>query len=485
MNAEERGAVEARGTTAGRTAFGTSTRRRFLGVTAALGGSSVLAACGGAAAGTGQKSDIVGSASQLKGKISLSVWGAIYEDELYTAHYIPEFQKQHPGVQVEFIRPAGNYREYLETAAAGGTAPDVMREGAADAGHYVRNGMNRPLDEDIKREKFNREDFYPHHWPHLTYNGKTYGIPQDTNFQGAYVNRKLYQEAGLKLPDENYSFEQLAQDAKRLTRTNATGAQQYGLVAGYGMGLFYPLVYAQGAKVWKDDAKTEILLASDPFLKAVEFYKRNLVDANLMPRPETLAERGGAIKMFYNGEAAVLFDGTHRAPFTLKEAPDLDWMAVPYPSFGGAKKTTAGFPYWAVWSQSKLPDVASKMLFHMQSGDGPIKYWQLLWVAPPANKSAVKDPAFKTVPGLPGHIPAVTDEKEWLAKCSWTAWCLDRSEKPGGVIQTELISRWGPIIGTETGQRVARIFAASEAVPAKPALEDAVRAIDGYIKQNS
>jgi multiple sugar transport system substrate-binding protein len=486
MAAEGRAAVALGDSAAGR---GRTTRRGMVTATAAMGAmgaagaAGVLAACAGPGGQPGAGSEAGGA--KLKGKISLSVWGAVYEDELYTAHYIPDFQKQHPDVQVEFIRPAGNYREALETAAAAGMAPDVMRQSAADSGHYVRNGFNRPLDDDIKREKFNRDDFYPHHWPHVTHSGKTYGIPQDTNLQGAYVNRRLYQEAGLKLPDENYSFEQLAQDAKRLTKVNAAGTQQYGLVAGYGIGLFYPLVYAQGARVWKDDTKSEIQLAGEPFLKAAEFYKRNLVDPGLMPRPETLTERGGAVKMFYNGEAAILFDGTHRAPFTLKEAPDLDWMVVPYPSFGGKKKTTAGFPYWAVWSQSKLPDAASRMLFHMQSGDGPIKYWQLLWVAPPANRSAVKHPAFKSVPGMPGHIPSLSSEKEWQDKCSWTVWCLDRSEKTGGVIETESISNWNPVIGTETGARVTKIFAATEPVQAKAALEDAVRAINGYIKQNS
>jgi multiple sugar transport system substrate-binding protein len=463
------------------------TKRRWLlsqvsAAALATGAPAWLAACG--AAGQGQSAGPSGGA-KLRGKISLSVWGAVYEDDLYLAHYIPEFRQQHPEVEVEFIRPAGDYRLALETGHAGGTAPDVMRQAAGDAGHYVKSGMDKPLDDYLKAEKFNRDDFYPHHWPHLIYDGKTYGIPQDTNLQGAYVNRALFREAGLPLPDERYTFEQLVQDARRLTKKNPAGIQQYALVLGYGIGMFYPLVYAQGAKVWKDEGKTEIQLASEPFLRAAEFYQRQLVEPGFIPRPETLTERGGAVKMFYNGEAAILFDGTHRAPFTLKEAPDLDWMVVPYPGFGAGKKTTAGFPYWAVWSQSKLPDAAAKMIFHMQGGEGPIKYWQLLWVAPPANRSAVKRPEFKQVPGMPGHIPALKDEQEWRDKCGWTVWCLDRSERPGGVIETENISKWGPIIGTETSARVSKIFAQTEPIPARPALEDATRAINGYIAQNN
>ena len=461
------------------------TRRKVVRGAVVLGLGGVLAACAGSPGGGGPAGEGgAGRPAPLKGQIKLSVWGAVYEDELYTAHYIPELQAQHPEVKVELIRPAGDYRQYLEVAHAGGDAPDVMRQGSGDAGHYVRNNMDIPLDDYLKREKLNREDFYPHHWPHLIYGGKTYGVPQDTNLQGAYVNRALFREAGLKLPDEGYSFEQLVQDARRLTKTNAAGTQQYALAVGYGIGMLYPLVFAQGARVWKSDEKTELQLASEPFLRAAEFYKRSLVEPGYVPRPETLTERGGTFKMFYNGEAAVLFDGTHRAPFALKEAPDLDWMAVPFPTFGGTKKATAGFPYWAVWTGSKAPDVAFRMLYHMQSGEGPIKYWQLLWVAPPANRSAVKSPAFKQVPGMPGHIPALRSEAEWQDRCAWTLWCLDRSEKAGGVIETEHISKWGPIIGTETGARVTRIFAQADSVQAKPALEEATGAINGYIRQN-
>ncbi len=269
------------------------------------------------------------------------------------------------------------------------------------------------------------------------------------------------------------------QDARRLTKRNAAGTQQYALAVGYGIGMFYPLVFAQGGTVWKDAEKREIQLASEPFLKAAEFYKRNLVEPGYIPRPETVTERGGVVKMFYNGEAAILFDGTHRA-FTLKEAPDVDWVAVPFLGFGGTKKTTAGFPYWAVCPRASCRRRLPHALSHAER-EGPIKYWQLLWVAPPANRSAVKSPAFKQVPGMPGHIPALKDEREWQDKCAWTAWCLDRSD----LIETEHISRWGPIIGTETGARVARIFAQTDTVQAKPALEEAVAAINGYIKQNT
>ena len=468
----------------GRTLQTKRTRRGVALGAGALGAAALLAACGAggsqeAGAGAGGK-----AASTLKGKISLSVWGAVYEDELYTAHYLPEFKKLHPDVQVEFVRPAGDYRTYLETSHAGGTAPDVMRQPAVDAGHYVKSGMDRPLDEYIKTEKFNRDDFYPHHWPHITIGGKTYGVPQDTNQTGAYVNRRLFQEAGLKVPDANYTWDQLVQDSRRLTKVNGSGTQQYGLVVGYGIGMFYPLVFAQGGKVWKDAEKKEIQLSSEPFQRAIEHYKRNMVDPGYMPRPEVMSERGGAMRMFYNGEAAVFFDGTHRAPFTIKEAPDIDWVAIPYPTFGQTKKTVASYPYWSVWSQSKAPDAAAKMIFHMQSADGPIRYWQLLWVAAPANKSTVKSAAFKQVPGMPGQIPSLKSEQEWQDKCAWQTWTLERSEKAGGVIETEHISQSNPIVGTETAQRVAKIFATKDSIAAKAAMEDAVRAINGYIKQN-
>ena len=94
------------------------TRRGFASAiasaTGAFGAAALLAACG---VGGGQEAASGSTApSALKGKISLSVWGAVYEDELYTAHYIPEFQKQHPEVQVDFIRPKEGEFEERECA---------------------------------------------------------------------------------------------------------------------------------------------------------------------------------------------------------------------------------------------------------------------------------------------------------------------------------------------------------------------------------
>ena len=83
------------------------TRRKVVRGAVVLGLGGVLAACaasrGGGPAGEGG----AGRPAPLKGQIKLSVWGAVYEDELYTAHYIPELQAQHPEVRVGLIRPAG------------------------------------------------------------------------------------------------------------------------------------------------------------------------------------------------------------------------------------------------------------------------------------------------------------------------------------------------------------------------------------------
>ena len=58
-------------------------------------------------------------------------------------------------------------------------------------------------------------------------------------------------------------------------RLNASLNGHHGSAAGL------PPWRARGARVWRSDEKTELQLASEPFLRAAEFYKRSLVEPAL------------------------------------------------------------------------------------------------------------------------------------------------------------------------------------------------------------
>src|SRR6185436_5531801 len=78
-------------------------------------------------------------------EIDLSVWGMPFENALYVKEYIPEFERQNPGIKVKF-RHLENYSRRIVMLRAGGIAPDVMREGVNYGPQYNRRGFNLRLD---------------------------------------------------------------------------------------------------------------------------------------------------------------------------------------------------------------------------------------------------------------------------------------------------------------------------------------------------
>ena len=78
-------------------------------------------------------------------EIEMCVWGMPFENTLYTNEYIPEFERQNPGIKVRFHH-FDNYSSRILMLRAGGIAPDVMRQNTNSETQAIRRGMNLPLD---------------------------------------------------------------------------------------------------------------------------------------------------------------------------------------------------------------------------------------------------------------------------------------------------------------------------------------------------
>ena len=60
--------------------------------------------------------------------IEMSVWGMPFENKLYTDVYIPEFERQNPGIKVSFSH-FEDYPNRVLLSHGGVIGPDLIREG--------------------------------------------------------------------------------------------------------------------------------------------------------------------------------------------------------------------------------------------------------------------------------------------------------------------------------------------------------------------
>lgn len=186
--------------------------------------------------------------------LEMSVWGMPWENDLYTKQYIPEFERRNPGIRVRFHH-FEDYSNRILLSHAGAIAPDVIRQNLDFAMGWIRRGVNLPLNRFIDGpDGIDREDFIPILWEGLTYEGETYGVPQDINIQALFYNKDLFDQAGLPYPDASWTWTDLKSASEKLTQdTDRDGHPEVqGLNLAWGAGSFRPFLYQAGGRFWAE-----------------------------------------------------------------------------------------------------------------------------------------------------------------------------------------------------------------------------------------
>jgi multiple sugar transport system substrate-binding protein len=356
--------------------------------------------------------------------LEMSVWGMPWENDLYTQHYIPEFERQNPGIRVRFHH-FEDYNNRILLSHAGGIAPDVIRQNIDAAMGWIRRGMNLPLDAFIDGpDGIDRDDFIPILWDRLQSQGQTYGVPQDINIVALFYNKDLFDAAKMPYPDSSWTWDDLSEAAEKLTQDrNGDGhADVLGLDFAWGGWSFRPFLYQSGASFWSEDGERSAI-DSPEAAEALRYY-RSLMQKYTLTR--TNSQRGGLgpDKFFEAGKVALYIDGSWRTPSLKKNAPNLRFGVAPLPR-GARAMSVSTSCFWAVSSQTKHPEAAWKLVKFLSSTEALERYWQYLWVAPPARWSALRSPKFREVTGAEGRIPGLESEEEFEEKCGWITEVLE------------------------------------------------------------
>lgn len=165
--------------------------------------------------------------------IEMSWWGDDNRAALF-AEVIDMFEAENPNITVKET-PVGAPDDLFNRLATdfgggGATAPDVFALGGAKPQEYGAVGALLDLDQvaDIVQV-----DKYPDFsTTSATVDGKLYGLPSGGNATAAFINVDLFEAAGVAVPDETWTWDDLIEAANTIGSaglTNSTGAPVYGL----------------------------------------------------------------------------------------------------------------------------------------------------------------------------------------------------------------------------------------------------------------
>lgn len=170
-------------------------------------------------AGCGTHADKVSSAVSPV-EIKVAFWGAPDEVNIITS-IVSEWQKTHPEIIVRLEHtPYRGYIDKLLTRIAGRSAPDIICTEVDLFVTFQSKGVLLDLSPYVSSDpELNLKQFYPEIINRFTVNGKLYALPRDTApFACVYYNKKLFDEAKVPYPSDDWDVNDLLDKARKLTK---------------------------------------------------------------------------------------------------------------------------------------------------------------------------------------------------------------------------------------------------------------------------
>jgi len=333
--------------------------------------------------------------------LTWAFWGSPEEAVSHKA-VADAFMKEHPEIKIEtWNEPWDAYFTKIQSLWASGdpkAVPDVAFLWWTPK--FASEGVLENLDPYIQKSGTDLNDYWPGLLESHKYNGSVYGLPRDIEVNILYYNKDLLDKAGVKYPDESWTWDDLLIAGEKLTVRDASGAvKQYALAMENNNKYDKWVNQARGAIL--DDMRnpSKCMLADREAVHAVEDFA-GMMRFGYAMRDADINQAGGDAGAFQSGQAAMIIQNTSRVSGFNKAGLNYDVAVVPVP--GGPDESyskrwnPAGGAGWVMSAKSDNKDAAWTFIQWLQSANGGEKLYTERGEIFPALQSVANSPAFMT-----------------------------------------------------------------------------------------
>ena len=308
----------------------------------------------GLAACSGTKTDSADSGSASGGQVTVEMWdylsGETANDSINAA--IAEFEKANPDIKVKRTTFAfADLSKSILQGSVGGQVPDVAVVDVVDNQNFASLGMLK----DLSNDGINKSDFFDGPWSSVVYEGKTYGIPLNSNNLALYYNKQMLKDAGVEVPTDWASLKEVA---KKTTKGDVKGIAISAVKSESATFQILPFVWQTGGDL-KDYATSGATALA---------YLRGLIDDGSMSEAVTNYTQEDARTQFITGKSAMMINGPWELATLTKDA-QFDWDVAPLPKDKRAA-TSMGGENVVVMNGAKQSDAAVKLAKYLTSAEG-------------------------------------------------------------------------------------------------------------------
>jgi len=344
------------------------------------------------------------SPTQSGTTIKVAYWGGP-EEIAISQDLIAAWQRDHPDVQVRLEHtPFSAYVSRLLTRMAGNVAPDIMAVEVNLFPSLWAKGAFLSLQPFIDRDPtFHLDDFFPQVVERFTVDGHVYAIPRDTApFACVYYNKRLFDEAKLPYPTDEWDWDDLLRFSKALTTVDADGRiSRYGFYAW----AWQNFIYSNGGRLVDDLYKpTRCLLDQPQAIEGLQFFADLMNKEQVAPSPVALGNLAmGAQQLFMTQRVAMFSSGYWEVPI-LRAITDFDWDVVMFPK--GRRRGTRAFGTggtgYCILKSTQHPELAWEVMKALTGDAGQIRLAES-GLTQPANRRIAEGPAFALSPLPPAN----------------------------------------------------------------------------------
>src|SRR5438552_3839528 len=346
--------------------------------------------------------------------LTMMHWGEQAEDAVVDK-LVQRYMSEHPNVQIERINAGQDFRAKVKTMMAAGTPPDIFYLPPDTFPQWASLKLVRPIDDFVARDiqtggdktKALYDDFFPILMDAYRFDASTgrigsgplYGLPKDFTTAVMYVNRDLFEKAGVKVPYDGWTWDEFESTCKKITALSSPGRRIYGASFDLWPDTLRQIVWNFGGDFFGPGGVTDVALDQPPAQEALEFIRRSRFDDKFTYNNTGVSTEGK--QEFYSGNIGCI--GPYGRWMTPRYASisNFKWDVVPVPY--KTKKDQASqifYTAWAMSAKTPYPEECFQLMKFLCGGAGAVEQSRLGLAIPPL-KSIAYSKDFLEPPGLP------------------------------------------------------------------------------------
>ena len=275
---------------------------------------------------------------------------------------VRDFERVHPDVRVVVDKGAIRLQtDAVRAAISAGTPPDVVQGHAFAAGSQ---GLAQELD-DLWARSLDPDEFFPGAIQDVTWEGKRYGVPLDTNAMVLMYNVDHFRAAGLPDPSPSMTLDDFAHIAEALTPPDGSRRAIAIPTSGWWT---YGWIRANGGEIVQvgPDGQAAITLDAPPVVGALSFLSGLINTRRAFPPKGSDSHSEDAFALFASGVASMHTSGSWDIANIRKNGVKINYRTTLMPTVLGGGTAMGGSSLW-VPKGSVHRELAFEFMTHLTS----------------------------------------------------------------------------------------------------------------------